>query len=436
MRKIAVAILKRTNMYGLARRLYRTSASTSTAPSMPETSVAEATPLAARLSGFEAQRLNLLVPSLAIQHVFGGVSTALDVFFEIGKRFPNLRIILTEQHVFAPADNPKFADWKILRLDEEDSGGKTIVAAGDRWGKALAIGANDRFVATAWWTAVSARSLQGAQASFFGAKFPFVYLIQDYEPGFYPWSARYALAAATYDNPSVYVPVFNTRILRDFFVAQGQAASDAAFFEPSLHQGLRQHAAGDKVKRRRVLVYGRPSVERNCFPIIAMGLRALVARGVPSGWEFVSAGELHPPIELGAGHFLRSVGKLSINDYARELASASIGISLMMSPHPSYPPLEMAAFGVQVITNSYGSKDLSTFHPGIRSLSTLSPEYLADAVAQAMDAHQELVGDTVFAADMFVDFQRFKRGANSMADVADAICKQLFAARAMESGAV
>lgn len=427
MRRVAAAILKCTKLYGLARRLY----SPPEVPNIPETSVAEATPLAARRSGFEADRLNLLVPSLAVQHVFGGVSTALDVFFKIGERFPNLRIILTEQHQFTVADNPKFADWRILNLGEEDIGGKTIVAAGDRWGRALAVGPNDRFVATAWWTAVSAKSLQEAQAGLFSEKFPFVYLIQDFEPGFYPWSARYALAAATYDNPGIYIPVFNTRILRDFFVAQGQTASDAVFFEPSLHHGLRRHVAGDKIKKRRVLVYGRPSVERNCFPIITMGLRILVARGVPPDWEFVSAGESHAPIELGGGHFLRSVGKLSIDHYAHELASASIGISLMMSPHPSYPPLEMAAFDVYVITNSYGSKDLSTFHPGIRSLTTLSPEYLADAVLQGMRAHRERVGDTEFEPDLYVDFQRFKRGEDSMADVAHMISKQLFSGRAI-----
>lgn len=408
-------------MYGLIKRFY----SPSLLPPIPETSVAEATPLGARQSTFEDSRLNLLVPSLAIQHVFGGVSTALDVFLEIGKRFQNLRIILTEQQSFALTDNPKFSDWKILGLNDEDIGGRTIVAAGDRWGKTLAINANDRFVATAWWTAVSAKSLQDAQARLFNKKFLFVYLIQDYEPGFYAWSARYALASATYDNPGIYIPIFNTRILRNFFAEQGLSASNALFFEPSLNPVLRQNLSGVEKKNKRILVYGRPSVERNCFPIITMGLRELVSRGMASGWEFVSAGELHPPIELGAGHFLRSVGKLSIEGYAQELASASIGISLMMSPHPSYPPLEMAAFGVQVITNGYGSKDLSTFHPAIKSLLTLSPEHLANAIAKAIGEHQDFVDPKLFEVDAFIDFQRFVRGENSMTEIVNVVNEQL-----------
>ena len=35
----------------------------------------------------------------------------------------------------------------------------------------------------------------------------------------------------------------------------------------------------------------------------------------------------------------------------------------MLSPHPSYPPLEMAEAGVTTITNCYGGKDLRRRFP-------------------------------------------------------------------------
>ena len=54
----------------------------------------------------------------------------------------------------------------------------------------------------------------------------------------------------------------------------------------------------------------------------------------------------------------------------------------MISPHPSYPPLEMAAFGMGVITNRYGQKDLSRWAPGIRSIDMFTPEAIADALSQ------------------------------------------------------
>ena len=49
----------------------------------------------------------------------------------------------------------------------------------------------------------------------------------------------------------------------------------------------------------------------------------------------------------------------------------------MVSPHPSYPPLEMSTFGVKVITNTYGNKDLSNFNDNISSLTNCSPEEIS-----------------------------------------------------------
>lgn len=54
------------------------------------------------------------------------------------------------------------------------------------------------------------------------------------------------------------------------------------------------------------------------------------------------------------------------------------GISLMSSPHPSYPPLEMSEFGVKVITNTYANKDLSVFNDNIISVTNVSPDNIAE----------------------------------------------------------
>jgi hypothetical protein len=54
-----------------------------------------------------------------------------------------------------------------------------------------------------------------------------------------------------------------------------------------------------------------------------------------------------------------------------------MGISLMVSPHPSYPPLEMSRFGVKTITNTYANKDLSSFNENIVSLDVCNGETIA-----------------------------------------------------------
>ena len=56
----------------------------------------------------------------------------------------------------------------------------------------------------------------------------------------------------------------------------------------------------------------------------------------------------------------------------------------MVSPHPSYPPLEMATAGCVTITNAYEGKDLRKRSDNFISLDYLSPQMLADALDQAV----------------------------------------------------
>ena len=58
----------------------------------------------------------------------------------------------------------------------------------------------------------------------------------------------------------------------------------------------------------------------------------------------------------------------------------------MVSPHPSYPPLEMAAFGVKTITNRFSNKDLSDFSDNIISLDTCSSADVAQALLDVCSA--------------------------------------------------
>ena len=101
--------------------------------------------------------------------------------------------------------------------------------------------------------------------------------------------------------------------------------------------------------------------------------------------KILSIGSSIGKITLADGQRLQTAGKMTLDDYAALMHRASVGVSLMCSPHPSYPPLEMAAFGITTITNSFVTKDLSAI-PHITSLDSLSIEGLANAIWQAMQA--------------------------------------------------
>ena len=70
------------------------------------------------------------------------------------------------------------------------------------------------------------------------------------------------------------------------------------------------------------------------------------------------------------------------------MRESAVGLSLMISPHPSYPPLDMAHLGRLVVTNRFGAMDLSTSHENIRSLRVLTADGIATALRTATTAFE------------------------------------------------
>lgn len=255
---------------------------------------------------------------------------------------------------------------------------------------AIGVRRNEIFMTYNWWTTLNFAAVRDAQAKAFGeAPRPMIWLMQDYEPAFIEFSSAHMLARAAYDTSAPLWGVINSSNLAEYIAAVGHAFDRSFVFEPVISDALRPYL--DRVatsqRKPRVLVYGRPNVARNCFPALVRGLRRW-ARDYPEfrDWEVVSAGTAHDPVDLGDGRKLTSVGKLSLEDYAQMLLETSAGVSLMASPHPSYPPLEMAHFGVRTVTNGYVCKDLSTFHPNITSLTSIAEGPLAAALPEACRA--------------------------------------------------
>ncbi len=100
-----------------------------------------------------------------------------------------------------------------------------------------------------------------------------VYLIQDFEPGFYPWGPLYAKAFSTYD--AGFRPLVNSASLAKYVADVSPTTPDVAF-APALDLGP-LHAAAERWRPApdgevRVLFYARPGKPRNMY---AAGLEAL-----------------------------------------------------------------------------------------------------------------------------------------------------------------
>lgn len=361
--------------------------------------VFEATHMLGRPCESQRPRFNLLLPTLKPEHVFGGISTALQFFDALIGADADARIILSDQG-YPPESLPGLLQgWRCVDADSDDAEGRVILPFADRGTRTLPVRRGDVFVATAWWTAYAAQRLLPWQAQAYAVPAqPLVYLVQDHEPGFYPLSTRYLMARSTYEYGGPMIGVFNTGLLRDYFQQMGYAFTHSFAFEPQLNETLARvrEQVRSFTKERHLIIYGRPGVPRNAFEMVCQGVRHWSAQDPQSSqWRIESLGEPHGDVGLHHGARIVSRGKLTLDDYARTLSSAAVGVSLMLSPHPSYPPLEMAEFGVQTITNHYENKDLSTRSALIHSLRTVTPEAIAAQIRQAAASFADQAQQTV-----------------------------------------
>ena len=320
-------------------------------------------------------RLNLVVPTIDAARTFGGIRTAIEVFEAIGVDGGERRIIAAA----GAGASPTAVVGAYVEGGDDPSVPRQVAILGGR-DSTLTVRADDVFVATFWTTAHLVSRIRAWQRETFGwAPDAMAYLIQDYEPGFYPFSAHHLLARATYDRPDETIGIFNASTLRDYFRSSGIRFEREHMFEPRILPELRAAMARPAVQRSRtIVVYGRPTTPRNAFSALVDGLRAWrQADPGSSAWTVLSVGEKHPVIDLGDGLTLRAVGKLDLDAYATLLRESAIGVSFMVSPHPSYPPLEMAHLGMLTLTNGYATKDLATWHTNFRSIDDLDADHIA-----------------------------------------------------------
>lgn len=366
---------------------------------MPESEVAIAEILKYefRKSDFSEKRINLLVPSINPEHVFGGISTALKFFEKLIEESGYCsRIILTDATPSRTALKQYKDKYTYVKASKDSDARHQIVGYSDRYMQSIPVSENDYFMFTGWWTAYCTQEAYLEFTKETGIKpNKFINFIQDYEPGFYPWSSRYLLADSTYRNEYPQLAVFNSKLLHEFFIQNGYSFYKEYEFDPVLNGKLKEILEknfGKVNKKKQILVYGRPSVDRNAFSIVVSSLKKWVENQKDiEEWEILSAGEYHLPVDLGRGKELVSVGKLTIEQYAQTMLDTYAGISLMSSPHPSYPPLEMSVFGIKVITNNYSNKDLSSFNSNITSVASASPSVIAAKLNEICDGYSKEV---------------------------------------------
>lgn len=323
--------------------------------------------------------VTVLVPTLNPTEIYAGIATALDIGAGLSARGHLVRFVATDLPIASAEASHQFVASRLPPGTSPADARFSLLCG--RLQPRLSFHPDDTFLATAWWSAHLVQALRPAGFR----RADFLYLLQDYEPNFYAWGPEFADAEASYRMN--FRPLFNTTTLRDYFAALGFgfATPDAPCFAPSID--IPRYASGTRPPapvRRRLAVYGRPAVARNMFPLAVEGIERFLQQSglTPAQIEVLSVGMPHDHVSLQGGHQITCLGKLPLEDYPDWLLTVDVGLSLMLSPHPSHPPLEMAAAGLRVVTNRFATKDLSRLTPAILSVDT-TPQAVADGLARA-----------------------------------------------------
>jgi len=130
------------------------------------------------------------------------------------------------------------------------------------------------------------------------------------------------------------------------------------WFEPAFPAFPRPKAVRPRKGKQNFFFYARPNNDRNLYWRGLEVIDAVMREGLlpPSEWDIHFVGRELPDMALPGGVRPIVSAKLPWSKYAELVSQMDLGLCLMDTPHPSYPPLDLAASGAVVITNAHGPK--------------------------------------------------------------------------------
>ncbi|WP_326542792.1 rhamnosyltransferase WsaF family glycosyltransferase [Pseudorhodoferax sp.] len=344
-------------------------------------------PLLAPLRFFHApaqgrRRVTLVTDSISKGSLFGGVGTALLLAVQLANRLAaDLRVITRLEpplgshldhllqvygHRLDGESRFRFSPLDDVRIEHD--------LLEDEW-----------FITTSWWTTAATLAAIAPQR--------IAYLLQEDERMFYPQGDERLRCENLLQRQDLQF-IINTELLRQHFIQDGFAhfAHRAQSFEPAFpHRVFRPRPAVARA-RRRFVFYARPGNARNLFHLGVDVIDAALNRNIlnPQQWEIIFVGHDIPDLTLAGDVRPTRLMGLDWGSYAELLGSCDLGLSLMYTPHPSYPPLDMVASGAVAVSTRHGLKqDLSALS---RNLILCQPDI--PALLAGLQAAVELVADT------------------------------------------
>lgn len=296
-------------------------------------------------------RVSIVTDSVSPGLLYGGVGTAILLGTLLANRLgADLRLI-TRHHEADPGQVGALLATFGLELE----GSLGCVYSPPRSGAAVSTFAGDVYVTTSWWTTQATLAAVDPRQ--------IVYLLQEDERMFYPRGDERQRCSEILGSEQIRF-VVNSELLYQHFCEGDEPLLNIAarghWFEPAFPN----NHYWDNVEQRRqrtkrnFLFYARPNNLRNMYWRGLEAIAAAIEDSIlpPEQWNFVFVGRDLESISLPFGTIPRLLENLSWKDYAALIREVDLGLSLIDTPHPSYPPLDLAASGAVVVTNRCGVK--------------------------------------------------------------------------------
>ena len=237
----------------------------------------------------------------------------------------------------------------------------------------------DVMMATHWSTVALAESVKSEVGEI-------MYFVQDSEPAFYPMGSEYILAENTY-RKNLYAitsgPWCAHILTRDY-------GMEADSFRFPVDSGVyNREAGGDLPRKKRVLFFAKPEMDRRCFMIGAMALREFHRLKPDYELLFFGSGNARKHGQDYPVTYLDIVP--TINDLATLYATSAAGL-VFSTTNPSLVPYEMMACGLPVVDLDRPGNEVN--YDGRRDIALLAD---ADPTRMAQNIVSLLENDTELA---------------------------------------
>lgn len=294
----------------------------------------------------DVKRLNLVTDSIDKNSLLGGVATALIVATEFARKNDMILRIITRTEPVTPANYKNIIAISGLEPYEKVE----FYSDCDRDKKGdinhkLEVSKTDVFFATSWWSAEAIKKTTRRKR--------FYYIIQEVETFFYPHGEDHYLCSRIMEDENIDY-IINSKYLRDYFEKNTpHIVENGVFFYPAFAKDMYKASDFKEKEKYKLFFYARPNNPRNMFYYGLSLLDHAIETGVldTDKWEICFAGQNIPKIIFNNGYQAKDLGLMSWEKYGEFLSTVDLAVSLMYTPHPSYPPYDVACSGGVVLTN-------------------------------------------------------------------------------------